>query len=132
MTQATYGYTKILKKAAFDEIQAKVTEALKQEGFGILWEIDVKKTMREKLNIDFRNYKILGACNPSLAHHALTQELMIGLLLPCNVVLFEEDDGKLNVSIAKPKELFQVVSNPSLESMAEEVDQKLQRVLERI
>jgi uncharacterized protein (DUF302 family) len=115
-----------------EEAQKKVTEALKGEGFGILTEIDVQATMKVKLGVDFRPYKILGACNPPLAHRALSAEPLIGLLLPCNVVLFEETDGQMAVSIAKPEEMFKMVNNPELLPLAKEVDQKLRNAFDRM
>lgn len=132
MKSASYGYTKNLGTVGFGDALGKVTEALKGEGFGVLTEIDVKATLKKKLDADFRQYKILGACNPPLAHQALKAELMIGLLLPCNVIVFEEDDGTTTVSIANPKELFKVVDNPGLAEMADTVDAKLNRVLEAL
>jgi uncharacterized protein (DUF302 family) len=130
MTDANYGITKNLGKTAFDEALEKVIEALKGEGFGVLTEIDVKATLKKKLDVDFRRYKILGACNPPLAHRALSGELLLGLLLPCNVVVFEEDDGTITVSAIKPREMFKVVENPELASIADEVDEKLRRALD--
>jgi uncharacterized protein (DUF302 family) len=132
MTSATYGYTKSLGNISMEEAQKKVTEALKGEGFGILTEIDVQATMKAKLGVDFRRYKILGACNPPLAHRALSAEPLIGLLLPCNVVLFEETDGQMAVSIAKPEEMFKMVDNPELLPLAKEVDQKLRSAFDRM
>ncbi len=132
MATASYGYTKTLGSISLEEAERRVTEALKSEGFGVLTEIDVKATLKKKLDVEFKPYKILGACNPPLAHRALTSEPLIGLLLPCNVVLFEDERGAMAVSIAKPLEMFKSVSNPALEPLAKEVDQKLQRVLERI
>ena len=132
MTDATYGYTKNLGKITFDEAEKRIEAALKTEGFGVLTEIDVKATLKKKIDVDFRPYKILGACNPKLAHHALTNEPLIGLLLPCNVVLMEEDDGSLTVSAAKPSEMFKIVENPGMAEIAGEVDAKIQRVVETI
>ena len=128
MTTASYGYTKTLPGLSFEEAEKRVTEALKAEGFGVLTEIDVRATLKAKLGVDFRPYKILGACNPPLAHRALTGEPLIGLLLPCNVVVFEEEDGRAAVSIGKPREMFKIVANPALEGLAGEVDARLQRV----
>ena len=132
MTDPTYGYTKNLRSVSFDGVLQKVTDALKEQGFGVLTEIDVKATLKKKLDVDFRSYCILGACNPSLAHKALSSELAIGLLLPCNVIVLEEDDGTITVSIAKPREMFKMVSNASLAELAEEVDRKLQKVIDTI
>jgi uncharacterized protein (DUF302 family) len=109
-----------------------VTEALKSEGFGVLTEIDVQATLKKKLDVQIKPYKILGACNPAFAHRALQSEPLIGLLLPCNVLLFEDETGRIAVSIAKPLELFKPVDNPAIEPLAKEVDAKLQRALERV
>lgn len=132
MTEASYGYTKNLGKVEFGHALERVTEALKKEGFGVLTEIDVKATLKKKLDVDFKNYKILGACNPPLAHRALTNEPLIGLLLPCNVVVFEEDDGSTAVSVVNPMEMFKVVENGELAEIAGEVNSKLKRVVEGI
>ena len=132
MATTSYGYTKTLGKIDFEQAEKNVTEALKSEGFGVLTEIDVKATLKKKIDVDFRRYKILGACNPPLAHQALSSELLIGLLLPCNVVVFEQDDGQVAVSIVNPKVMFKVVDNPELESIAGQVDGKLQNVLEKL
>lgn len=127
----TYGYTAHLAGVAFDDARARVTDALKAQGFGILTEIDVKATMKAKLNREFRRYVILGACNPELAHRALEMELAVGLLLPCNVCLWEEDGGTV-VSIAKPAAMFEIVKNAALQPLVGEVDQRLHRAIEEI
>ncbi len=132
MTGATYGYTKNLGKADFDDAVERVTSALKTEGFGVLTEIDVKSTLKKKLDVDFRKYKILGACNPPLAHHALSNELLIGLLLPCNVVVFEEDDGTITASAVNPMEMFKVVDNPGMADIASQVDAKIKKVVDSL
>ena len=132
MSDAKYGYTKNLGKVDFDQAVEKITAALKTEGFGVLTEIDVKSTLKKKLDVDFRKYKILGACNPPLAHRALSGEPLVGLLLPCNVVVFEEEDRSITTSIVNPKEMFKLVDDENLASIANEVDSKLQRVLESI
>ena len=106
----------------------QVTAALKDQGFGILTEIDVQATLKQKLGADFRKYSILGACNPPLAHQALTTELEIGLLLPCNVIVYE-DDGASVVSIADPIAMLQLADNPSLERVANEARARLRRVI---
>lgn len=131
MSIVSYGYTKSLAGVSFEEAEKRAREALASEGFGVLTEIDVKETMKKKLDVDFPRYKILGACNPRLAHRALSSEPLIGLLLPCNVVV-REHEGKMEVSIARPMEMFRAVQNPELHPIAREVDQLLQRVLERI
>jgi uncharacterized protein (DUF302 family) len=126
-----YGYTAHLPGVPFDDARTRITEALKQEGFGVLTEIDVQSTLKAKLNQDFRRYAILGACNPQLAHRALSTELSVGLLLPCNVCVWEEEGGSV-VSIARPDVMFQVVNNSALEPVAEDADQRLRRALERV
>jgi uncharacterized protein (DUF302 family) len=124
----SYGYEKTLEGVSYDQALDRVTEALKQEGFGVLTEIDVGETLKKKLDVDFRRYKILGACNPQQAHKALQAELPIGLLLPCNVIVYEDDAGNAVVSIANPREMFRIVDNPTLQSVAEDVDAALRRV----
>ncbi len=132
MTDASYGYTRSLGKVDFDEVFTRIEAALKTEGFGVLTQIDVKETLKKKIGVDFRRYKVVGACSPKLADHALTAEPLIGLLLPCNVVMMEEDDGTVTVSAAKPSEMFKIVENPDMAATAGEVDQKIQRVVEAI
>ena len=127
----SYGYTAHMPGVPFDEARTRITDALKQEGFGVLTEIDVQSTLKAKLNQDFRRYAILGACNPQLAHRALSTELGVGLLLPCNVCVWEEEGGSV-VSIARPDVMFQVVSNSALEPVAADADQRLRRALERV
>jgi uncharacterized protein (DUF302 family) len=127
----SYGHTVHLPGVSFDDSRARVTEALKDEGFGILTEIDVKATLKAKLDLDFRRYVILGACNPTLAHRALDGEIGIGLLLPCNVCLWEEDGGTV-VSIARPDAMFQVVKNDAVQPVADEADTRLRRALARL
>ena len=127
----TYGYTAHLAGVAFDDARVRVTDALKAQGFGVLTEIDVKATMKAKLNREFRRYVILGACNPELAHRALETELAVGLLLPCNVCLWEEDGGTV-VSIAKPAAMFEIVKSAALQPLVAEVDQRLHRAIEQI
>jgi len=113
----------------YEQAVQKTTEALKAEGFGVLTEIDVKATLKQKLNADFRRYVILGACNPPLAHRALNAEPQIGLLLPCNVVVQEGSDGGVVVSIADPRAMFTLVENRAVEPVAEEADARLRRVM---
>ncbi len=115
-------------KADFETAVRLTTEALKAEGFGVLTEIDVKETMKQKLGADFRPYKILGACNPPLAHRALTAAPEVGLLLPCNVTVAQEDDGLVNVSIVNPLSMLGLVPHPALEAVAQEAYSKLERV----
>ncbi|MGB3717745.1 MAG: DUF302 domain-containing protein [Candidatus Promineifilaceae bacterium] len=114
----------------FEATVNEVTAALKEEGFGILTEIDVKATLKKKLDADFRKYVILGACNPSLAYQALNSELEIGLLLPCNVIVYEDDDQKGSaVSIVDPISMLGIVINPSLDIVANEARTRIQRVI---
>lgn len=123
-----YGFEQQLDHATVDEALERVTAALKGEGFGILTQIDVKDTLKKKLDIDFRRYLILGACNPSLAHRALSADPQIGLLLPCNVVIQEAPAGGVIVSIADPRAMFTVVDNPALAPIVDEADERLRRV----
>jgi uncharacterized protein (DUF302 family) len=124
----SYYFDKIVNHS-FEDAVANITEALKGEGFGILTEIDVKDTLQKKLNVEFRKYKILGACNPSFAHKALGVEDKIGLLLPCNVVVQETTDGKVEIAIIDPVESMKRVKNDNLVSVASEVQAKLKNVL---
>jgi uncharacterized protein (DUF302 family) len=115
----------------YEEAVERVIEALKGEGFGVLTEIDVQATLKKKLDADFRKYVILGACNPPLAHQALNTELALGLLLPCNVIVYEEGDGSV-VSLVDPISMLGVVQNPDLEPVAAEARARLQRVVEAL
>ena len=134
MNQATSSVVKSLgygfaveTRLGFEEAERKVRELLKDEGFGVLTEIDVKNTLKEKLQVEFRRYKILGACNPPLAHRALTIEPAIGLLLPCNVVI-EDYDGGSRVLYLDPVPALGIVRNPELEPLAADAAARLRRV----
>ncbi len=124
----SYYFNKIIS-LDFDSAIEKVTEQLKSEGFGILTEIDVKKTLKEKIDVDFKKYKILGACNPPNAFKALSNEPYIGLMLPCNVVVQESENGKTDISAVDPLASMQAVSNPQLEEIAGNIRLKLERVI---
>jgi len=113
----------------FDEAIARTREALKDEGFGIITEIDVKETLKKKLGVDFRRYKILGACNPGLAHQALQIEDKVGTMLPCNVVVQEVGDGTVEVAAVDPLASMAAIDNPKLKSVAGGVREKLQKVI---
>lgn len=117
---------------SFEEAIVKVTDELKKEGFGILTEIDVKETMKKKLDVDFKKYKILGACNPPFAYEALKAEDKIGTMLPCNVIVIEQAPGQIEVAAIDPIASMQAVSNPSLGKVANEVQSKLKKVVENL
>lgn len=127
----TFGIRKVLD-ATYDEALARVPEALKSEGFGVLTNIDVRATLEKKLGVDFRRYEILGACNPPLAHEALRTELEIGVMLPCNVVVYEGDDGRAVVVAIDPTKTIAALDNPALAKLAATVKDKLGRALERL
>jgi uncharacterized protein (DUF302 family) len=114
---------------SFDDAIARVTECLKKEGFGVLTEIDVKDTLKRKLDVDFRRYKILGACNPSFAYRALQAEDKIGTMLPCNVIVQELADGTVEVSAVDPVASMLAIKNPELGGIAEQVREKLKNVV---
>jgi uncharacterized protein (DUF302 family) len=122
-----YGFVSTLEQP-FERAKEKVTEELKREGFGILSEIDVQEKLREKLGVDIGRYLILGACNPPFAHKALQVEENIGLMLPCNVILYERD-GKTVVGVIKPTVAMQMIENEELGGIAGQIEEKLQRVL---
>lgn len=129
MNQTNYGFWKVVN-LGYDEAIKKVTEELKKEGFGVLTEIDVKATLKKKLDVDFKPYKILGACNPAYAHQALQSEEQIGLMLPCNVIIYVNDNGKTIVAAIDPVASMTAVGNAALEVHAQEVRTKLQRVIQ--
>ena len=128
----SYYFNKVLENTSFDEAIEKVTIELKKEGFGVLTEIDVKETLKKKIDVDFRKYKILGACNPHFAHKAMTAEDKIGVFLPCNVIVQEHENGKVEVAAVDPIASMISVNNPALVSLAQEVQQKLIRVIENM
>ncbi|MGO8970688.1 MAG: DUF302 domain-containing protein [Myxococcaceae bacterium] len=132
MSYATdYGYTRTLEGVPLDVAVERITESLKAEGFGVLSTIDVAATLKKKLDQDFRRYVILGACNPQLAFRALTADLSVGLLLPCNVTVFQGDRGESVVQVVKPQAMLGVVQNDQLQPIANEADERLVRALER-
>jgi uncharacterized protein (DUF302 family) len=131
MTDLAYGFEKRLS-LGFDAAVEAVTAALKQEGFGVLTRIDVRDTLQQKIGVDFRRYLILGACNPQLAYRALLAEPQIGLMLPCNAVVQETEDGTVLVSVADPKAMFTVVDKPELQAVAADAEQRLRRVMDSL
>lgn len=126
-----YGFGKQVA-VPFDQAIGRVTAELQKEGFGVLTEIDVSATLKKKLDADMPPYRILGACNPSLAHQALTAEPSIGLLLPCNVVVRQDADGKVFVEFMDPAAVLQLVDNPKVETLAATVREKLERVMQAL
>ena len=121
-----YGFSKTID-LGFEETINKVTDELKKEGFGILTTIDVKDTLKKKINVDFKKYTILGACNPPIAHRALQAEEELGLLLPCNVIVYEKNN-KTTVSFFDPMIMTKLIDNKKMDPIAKEVKEKLQRV----
>jgi len=127
----SYYFTKTIT-LSYARALARVQEELQAEGFGIITEIDVRETLKKKLNVDFRRYKILGACNPAFAHQALQIESRLGALLPCNVIVQETADGRTEVSSINPMESMKIVQNPGLKAIGRQVAAKLQAVIERL
>jgi len=132
MEYPTYSLSRELPDLSYEEAVEKVTAALESEGFGILTEIDVKATMKKKLDTDFRKYIILGACNPHIAYQALSAELLIGLLMPCNVIVAERDEGGCIISAINPVEIFGLVNRPDVEPLARKVASKLQSAIDQV
>jgi len=125
-----YGYGRMLE-LSFDMAVERTREVLKSEGFGVLCEIDIHEKLKEKLGVDFTKYKILGACNPLLAYQALQQEMNIGLLLPCNAVVYEKD-GKSFAAVIDAKKMLSIVGSSTLDSVASQVNDKLRRVIDSL
>lgn len=125
------GYSRTMD-VPFREVVERARKALGVEGFGVLCEIDIHGKLKEKLGVDFRDYVILGACNPALAYEALQEEIGIGLLLPCNVVVYDDDDGRTVVSAVDAARMLSIVGNPNLSSAAERVNEKLRRVIDNL
>lgn len=129
MCKAPYGFGTTLKGVSFEQALERTAAALKEQGFGVLTEIDVQATLKAKLDVDFRRYKILGACNPPLAHKALSVDGQIGLLLPCNVVVQEVAPEQVEVSVLDPKVIFSLVDKPDVEPLAKEVNKRLRSAI---
>ena len=125
----SYYYSKIVR-AEFDDAVSRIKQALKDEGFGILTEIDVRDTLKKKLDVEFRNYRILGACNPPFAYKALQAEDKIGTMLPCNVVVQETADGGVELAAIDPVASMQAIGNPNLREIAEAIGQKLKKIIQ--
>lgn len=128
----SYYFKAVLTSKNFDEAIMSVTDELKKEGFGVLTEIDVQDTLKKKIDVDFRRYKILGACNPHFAHKALSIEGEIGVFLPCSVVVEENEDHSVSVAIVDPVAAMSSVNNNNLASLADEVRQRLKRVADSL
>ncbi len=126
-----YAFSTVLE-TSYEEAVSKVIEVLKEEGFGVLTEIDVKSTLKKKLNVDFRKYVILGACNPPYAYRTLKTDLDVGLLLPCNVIVYETDDKKTYVAAINPVSALEVIKDKELENIAKEVSEKLKKVVNKV
>ncbi|MCL5029124.1 MAG: DUF302 domain-containing protein [Bacteroidetes bacterium] len=131
MEQTNYGFSKVVD-LGYDEAIEKVTEELKKEGFGVLTEIDVKATLKKKLDVDFKPYKILGACNPPFAYKSLQAEEQIGLMLPCNVIVYVNDNNETVVAAIDPIASMQAVKNESLGEVAETIQSKLKSVISNL
>ncbi|MCK0131754.1 DUF302 domain-containing protein [Flavobacteriaceae bacterium F08102] len=125
-------YFNTTTKGTFEEIIAKVTDLLKQEGFGVLTKIDIQQTLKAKLDVSFSKYTILGACNPQFAYKALTAENKVGTMLPCNVIVQELEPNSIEVAAVNPLQSMQAIENPALESIANEVSEKLKKVIKHL
>lgn len=128
----SYCFTATIKDKTFDEVIDTVTEELKKEGFGVLTDIDIKATFKKKLDVDFKKYRILGACNPTFAHKAISMEDKIGVFLPCNVIVEEDDYGHGEVSAVDPVASMVEVDNENLVDVANEIRQKLMNVIDNL
>ena len=131
MDQTNYAYS-VKTSLKFGEAVSKVTEELQKGGFGILTEIDIKDTLKKKIDLDFRRYRILGACNPHLASKALSQELEIGLLLPCNVIIYENDDHTATVSFLAPKAQFKATGRTDMGPLVDEAEGLIKKIAEQM
>ncbi len=127
----SYYFSKVIK-SDFEAAISKVTEELKKEGFGVLTNIDMKETLKKKLDVDVRKYKILGACNPQFAHQALLAESHIGTMLPCNVIVQERENGEVEISAVDPVASMMAIVNPGLVELAQQVSVKLKSVVENV
>jgi len=132
MTTATQLGIQVRLDISYEEAIERATAALKEQGFGVLTEIDVKATLKEKLNVDFKKYKILGACNPPLAYRALTTAPEVGLLLPCNVIVYEDEAGGAVVTLTDPMSMVAFLDNPALQPVAEEARRRLEKVAQAL
>ena len=132
MTNDKYAIVRELPDMDYEDVVTRVTELLAGQGFGVLTEIDIKATLKKKIDVDFRRYVILGACNPTLAQQALTMEPDIGVLLPCNVCVSERDGGGTRVAAMNPAAAFSLIDNPEISGVADEVRGRLQRVVDAI
>lgn len=129
MGNSDYSFTRTLEHSTFEDMLGQVTAALAEEGFGVLTEIDVSATLKKKLDVDFRQYRIFGACNPTLAHRALQLDANVGVLLPCNVVVQEAPQGNVSVTIVNPQAMFESIKDPALAPIAREAQRRLDRVM---
>jgi uncharacterized protein (DUF302 family) len=127
-----YGFTTTLSGIGFDQALENTVEALKTEGFGVLSEIDIQGAMKTKVGVDMPRYRILGACNPPLAHQALQTEPDIGLLLPCNVIVREAEDGRVVVGFLNPQVMVELVDKPGMKAVSDEAEERLRRVCESL